>query len=526
MNRIQKQFLSWIAVILMIFFQNIIFNLEHPLRYLNGMSSVVISVMVMVWGRTVRTRVIHPRTRRCLVGISWSLTVLYFIRMCRWIIFKQSDDLKRFCWYLYYLPFLAVPLFSYHAAVGLRRKETPGQDLQLKLVWIIAILLGIGLLTNDVHHQMLVIETGDHVTHGWLYFVLFSWSVLLSVGTLIMLIRCCRLSECRKQLYVPLGMSAAGLLLLLWYNLNGGSPVLFGIKLYYMQEAYSLIFIGLWEGCIIIGLLPSNTGYRNLFSESNISAVLRDESNSVWYSSVHVQSSYDPADIVTQTKPIHGGSITWSEDIHTIRSLQAQLEEANERLKEENDLIEEENRIAAERTQYETQNRLYDKIAAHSRRQLAEIAESFPDTEAFTAHIRKNLLLGTYVKRSANLMLLADAHKSLSSDELMLSLRETMENLRLFGVDCVLQSGSARDYPAQAMIAVYDFAEAAAESLCERCSVFSASVVPDDKTVLLIETDAALAETDLTMPPESGLALTVSEADDTYCLRIGGAAHA
>ena len=531
MSRTQKQFLSWFAFVLLTVILNTLLHtklLKQP--YLNNLSSVLLGIMIMGWGRMVRSRILYAQPRHCLTAVSWMLFSLYVLRVCRWEFFPHSPETSRFFWYLYYIPFIGVPLLSYHAALRLRDRKEPAQELGLKIFWATGAALAAGVLTNGLHGQLLRFPEPDSAApdfaeHGWLYYVIIIWSALLSVGVLFVLIRRCRLSQCRKQLYIPVGMSAAGLAMMFWYNALGNSPELFGIKLFHIQDCYSLIFIGMWEGCIIIGLLPSNTGYQQLFSKSHINAVLKDQSNSVWYSSVYVQTGEDSSaeDLITQTKPLTGGSITWSEDVHTIRKLREKLAEANESLAEENDLIEEENRIAAERTQYETKNRLYDRIAAHTRRQLAEIAESFADTEHFSAGIQKNLLLGTYVKRCANLMLLADANQYLPTEELTLSLRETLDNLRFSGIDCVLQAGGTRQYPAGMLVTAYDLAEAAAEAVRGRGSVFCASVAPDADTVLLLETDAVLSPEALRPALQnSGLTLSVTEADGTCRLRIGG----
>ena len=531
MTRTKKHFLLYFAIFPAVALLNMLFpaQLNQKLPYLHDIPTVTLAVMMLVWGRTLHSRIIHPQTRRCLVAVSYFLFALFVIRIARWEYFQTAVS-DRLLWYLYYIPFIAVPLLSYHAALYLSPVKSRVQTVSLRAAWVLSILIAAGVLTNDLHGWLLHFIsysesrlTYEEYSNGWLYYVLFAMSVILSVGVVAVLSRNCRLSQARRLWYVP---CAVPLLLLVLYNLIGGSPKLFGVKAFYIQEFYALCCIGIWEGCILIGLLPSNTGYRELFVESHISAVLKDAHDSMWYASVQVQSSADPADTVTQTKPLSSGSITWTEDVHTIRQMREKLAEANANLEEENDLIEEENRIAAERTQYETQNRLYDRIALHSRKQLAEIAESYTDTDAFTANLPKNLLLGTYIKRSANLMLLADANRNLSTDELMLAIRETLDALRLSGVDCMLQNGGVREYPSGLLVAVYDLTEALAESVFGRCSAFCASVAPDADTVLLLETDTSPSDAFLQLLQTAGLNLTESSTDSGYQLRIGGVSRA
>ena len=520
MSNINRKFLLWFLSVPLILAVNLFSGLKAWFPYLSGISNIMFAGLMLIWCSTLRTRIIYPPIRHCLEAIAWSLFALFVIRCCRWQFFENSAVMARFFWYLYYLPFLAVPLLSCHAAVNLLIQKKLLHQMSLWAAWICGIVLAAGVLTNELHGQLLRFHSKDDASHGWLYYVVVIWSVLLSLGALTIQLRQCRLSQCRKQTYIPVLMSAVGFLLQLWCYLNGGSPTFLGMKVLFMQEAYALTFIGLWEGCILIGLLPSNTGYRQLFAESHINAVLKDETDTVWYASVQTESSSDPADYVAQTKPLHGGSITWTEDIRRIRSLQTQLAEANEALEAENDLIAEENRITAEHTQYETQNQLYDRIAAHNRKQLARIAESFSDPARFSAQIRQNLLLGTYVKRSANLMLLANTSSRISADELLLAMRETLDVLRLFGIDCTLQGGWGAEVSAHAAAAAYALAEAAAESVCGECSAFCVSVTPDAETLLAIETDVPPFPDTTSVPGQADYTLT--ESDGTYLLRIGG----
>lgn len=426
--------------------------LAKNIPYLNNFPTILFVIIIMAWGESVRSRIIQQQTRHLLYSISWLLLSLFVIRLSKWLYFEHSTSAYHLLNALYYIPQVFVPLLSFLATVRLDKVIATPSPSVLRLLKGSAVLMTVIILTNDLHNWLFWYDENGDDHCGWFYIIILIWSLLLSLLALSVLIRCCFVPMCRRRFYIPLLMSAAGLILLAVFIANGGSPSLFGIKLFYMQEGYALIYIGMWEGCIHIGLLPSNTGYRTLFLRSHISAELTDAKNQVHYSSIQVQTSIDPDDLVRFSKPISGGTVTWTEDIRSVRILRGKIAEANESLAEENDLIEEENRITAERLHTETQNRLYDRIAAHSHRQLAEIAESFTDTDTFFTQLRRNILLGTYVKRNANLMLLAGRNPMLPAKELLLSLRETMDNLRLFSIDCELKSGSLRDIPAQMII--------------------------------------------------------------------------
>ena len=132
--------------------------------------------------------------------------------------------------------FITVPLLSFHAAAGISREQNSCNTV-LKLAWISGVLLTAATATNGIHGMHLKFGDEDSYTHG---------------------------------------------------------------RLFYMQDSYSLIVTGLWEGCMIIGILPSNSDYRQIFEQSHINAVLKENNETVWYTSVQVQSDEHGADLIME----------------------------------------------------------------------------------------------------------------------------------------------------------------------------------------------------------------------------------
>ena len=173
------------------------------------------------------------------------------------------------------LDWLRLFLFCYICGVALSASSWSGKSENYKIptiikaCWSITGLIMAGMLTNDLHHAALsftVKADGSlQAGHNWLYYVIFAWSIVITLSSYILLIKRCRLSQCRKNWYVPVIPSAAAFVLIIIYYAVGGAPIVAGVKLYNIQEVYLLLFIGLWEGSIRIGLITSNTGYNKLF---------------------------------------------------------------------------------------------------------------------------------------------------------------------------------------------------------------------------------------------------------------------
>ena len=113
-----------------------------------------------------------------------------------------------------------------------------------------------------------------------------------------------------------------------------------------MTAALCLLFALIIESCIQCGLIPSNTGYAQLFAASTISAQITDQSGKYIYQSQ--DSEYIAPEIVRQVvqspimlengirlsgKPILGGYVLWKENLSELQEIVRELEDRKEELK-------------------------------------------------------------------------------------------------------------------------------------------------------------------------------------------------
>ena len=159
MTRTKKHFLLYFAIFPAVALLNMLFpaQLNQKLPYLHDIPTIMLAVMMLVWGRTLNSRIIHAQTRRCLVAVSYFLFALFVIRIARWEYF-HTEFSDRLLWYLYYIPFIAVPLLSYHAALYLSPVKSRVQTVSLRAAWVLSILIAAGLLTNNLHGWVLQFE--------------------------------------------------------------------------------------------------------------------------------------------------------------------------------------------------------------------------------------------------------------------------------------------------------------------------------------------------------------------------------
>lgn len=84
--------------------------------------STIYIFLMIVWGISVRTRVVQFQVRRYLTFVSM-LSILWLVLRTIKFYFIPVSSMARPVWYMYYLPMLFIPLLSVFIAMSLGRSE-------------------------------------------------------------------------------------------------------------------------------------------------------------------------------------------------------------------------------------------------------------------------------------------------------------------------------------------------------------------------------------------------------------------
>ena len=468
-----------------------------------------------------------------LFGATLIVAVLWlFLRTVKYRFFND-DAVTRYLWYLYYVPQILAPLFSLFAALQLGRREGDTFSLRWYLLFLPAICLIGGVLTNDLHQMAFRAAPGaatlsaDYI-HGWVYYLAMAWIVVLLLATGAVIYCKCRVSESRRYAWVPLCVFVGGFALcaLSFANIY---------TFHKIPECCCLTFAAFWESCLQVGLLPTNDHYRYFFSESTVAAQIVDEQGVPIYRAKNApeltacqldaaarEAILLNADTRLQSAPVQDGRVYWVEDISKINRIQAQLAEINTRLSEENELIQAENELKRQRAQIEEKNRLMDEMIALVQPQLLQINQLLGEESVQKLDIQKLkqiCLLGAYVKRRGNLALICDKKAVVRADELTHCLRESLTYLTQYGAVCALhQEGTVSVCSCHAQSA-YDFFEDCLEAALPSLSALMVRVECGRRFSirLMMEDAAGLPNVDKYMALGE---LTIDDADGALCATL------
>ncbi|MCI6268052.1 MAG: hypothetical protein MR637_05455 [Clostridiales bacterium] len=483
--------------------------------------------LAMAWGFSISRRSLHRNDRRWLL-LGCTMAVLWlFLRAVKYRFFSD-DTITRHLWYLYYVPQILAPLFSLFAALQLGRREGDALSRKWYLLFIPAALLIGGILTNDLHQMAFRAAPGAvtleaDYTHGRVYFLAMTWIVALLLATGIIVYRKCRVSESRRYAWVPLCVFLGGFALC---SLSFANIYTF----HKMPECFCLTFAAFWEGCLQVGLLPTNGHYRYFFSESTVAAQIVDGQGCPVYRAKNApnltpnqleagarESILLNTDTRLQSVPVQDGRVYWVEDIAKINRIQAQLAEINAQLSEENELIQAENELKRQRAQTEEKNRLMDEMIALVRPQLHQINRLLE--EESVQNLKHVCLLGAYVKRRVNLALICDKKAAVLADELAHCIRESLTYLTQYGAVCTLHQDGRGDVNSRDVQTAYDFFEDCLETALPTLSALMVRVECGERfsVRLMLEDAAGLPNVDKYRTLGK---LTIDDADGELCATL------
>lgn len=490
-------------------------------------TNLIYIALALVWGISIRRRILHRDVRKCLL-LSCAMAVLWLLLRAFKYRYFQSDGISRVLWYCYYIPQIFAPLFGFFAALELGRSEEALLPPWMRLMYVPACLLLLGVVTNDGHQlafRFLTARMSDRAgyAHGVVYYAAMTWAIALMLASVGIIFHKCRVLESRSRAWIPLCVFLFGALLSTASFANA-------YTFHKVPECCCLTFIALWESCLQIGLVPTNGNYQLFFTESALAAQIAVRDGQVLYRSQsaptltheQMQASHDAplmlsADERLQSAPVHDGFVYWVENVAPINRMKVRLEETRALLNEENELVRAETALRRQRAEIEEKSRLYDRIASL-------LAPRFEKMDALLeqgdAALLQVCVIGAFVKRRSNLALICEGENAVSADDLIHCLRESLEYLEGCGVACAMNTSvDGIKIEGSVLQTAYDFFEDCVEAALPTLSALIVRLsCADGFSIRLIEQDAAA------LPNTSKYAevgrLTTENEDGALCLTL------
>ena len=433
------------------------------------------------WVVSLQRRLVNKNVRRLMLTVGGLLLFWLTDKIVKWdFTGSVTHPLVRYLWYGFYVGMLFVPTLGAFIINYLGKPEAYSHPKWLNYLLIPPALMLAIVFTNDLHQKVFVFYNGFinfdlEYSYDWVYYIVMGWFIVMGFYFVVMMLAKSRVPGSKKLQKMPLLIMSGAALFWIGYSMK-----LYNCDLTVMD---CLIIVLLLESAIQSGLLPSNSDYQQIFDATTVPVQIVDKDYQPHY--VSAGALPVPEETMRQTEmgtvhcgssllssePISAGRVVWEDDVSQLNEMRARLQDTQEQLGEENILLQAELELKEKRAKADEQNRLYDRIAREVEPQLIKADALLRRIEAEPENTRnliaKVCVLGSYIKRRGNLLLLGEDSSMIPAKELEYCIRESLENLRLGQVFTSFNCNCDGKLPLEYIVAVYDFYEAMVERLLD-----------------------------------------------------------
>lgn len=499
------------------------FDIGGPV--VNHIRTALYLLLFSLWGFSLDRRIIQRQALHCL-RLTAALILLWLILRTLKYSVVTGLTAARYVWYLYYLPMLFLPLLGVYIALSLGKPEDSRLSRRSGMLLIVPAVLFLLVITNDLHQQVFAFKSGvpglplsGTYSHRPLYFVCLGWMLGCMVFSLVCLFRKSRMPGGRGKRITPFVLGCVTALYGLLY-LSGIPAVRWWLG--DMNVMFCLLYAAIYESCIHCRMIPSNTGYVELFEATTLAACIADRSGQiVLRSHAAGEDMICPQDgqriirsdgMRISSAPISGGYAVWQDNVRPLTELHARLNankiemECNKKKLQDAYLVQ---RSLHELTE---KNRIYNELETRHSRQTAQMRQMLVRCEKSEpaerrSLLKKVLLLGTYIKRSANLYFLSSEYQWLPQQELRLTVDEAVRTLTACGTECGVIYRTTGPMRTSEVVRLFELLETVVETTVDNLHSLFISI-SDSAMDLSVECAADLlvvASPEVTVRREDGL---------------------
>ena len=493
--------------------------------YVNYIRAALYLLLFSLWGYSLDRRIIQPQTLHCLRLTAALMLVWLVLRTLKYEIVTDPTT-ARYIWYLYYLPMLFIPLLGVYIALFLGKPQEIRLNVRTGCLAIVPTLLFLSVITNDLHQQVFAFSGGvpggqdnSSFSHRPLYFACLVWMIACMVFSLVRLLNKSRIPGSGKKNLVPFVTGCITVLYGVLYL--SGLPAVrwwFGD----MNVMFCLLFAAIYESCIRCRMIQSNTGYVELFEATTLAACIADSSGNIVLRS-HAACEdiacpeegtqvFRPDGIRISSAPISGGYAVWQDNVRPLTELRVKLSGNKAIIKNNKEKLQEAYFVQKKLYELTEKNRIYDELEARYGKQINRIGQLLKQCEdtgpAEVQNLLKRiLLLGTYIKRGANLYFLGMEYELLPQQELRLTVDEAVRVMTVCGTECSVVYRTTKPMRSTEVMRLFDLLKTVAEMTINGLQSLFISV-SDSEMDLSVECTADLsfiASSDITVRREDGL---------------------
>lgn len=412
----------------------------------------VYMLLLLRWQYTITTK-ITQKAMHCHLTAQNIISILYLtVRFVQDAFLYVNIPWMRFTGYFINIAAVFIPLFGLYGAFYLGRPEDYRISKKWYLLLIPACFLSVMALTNEWHHFLYYIVPEEPQPNLYFHpyigtYIIYLWGLWMIAHQVHVIYQ--RNGTTKSDpLYRKLIPFYEPILLFLFSIPYAATAYVVRFELVEYSAGLIFILVLCWELYILVGLIPVNAQYEDVFRRSTVAMqILSSDGERIAVSENAAEIT--PAmlealkqnqhfsvteDVIMHLHQIPGGCMIWQTDLSQINQALRELQRLNAELEEEQDLLAQEIRIQSDEASIQARNDIYDSLSSEVSGQLTLLTELLSKESLSENDWNRICLIGTYIKRFCNLRLTYQEQQTIPMGDLALSLQDMAKCIKNLGI--------------------------------------------------------------------------------------------
>lgn len=444
---------------------------------------VVYMLLLFGWQYTISTK-ITQKTMRSHLTAQNIVSILYLtVRFVQDAFLYVNIPWMRFTGYFINIAAIFIPLFGLYVAFYLGKADDYRISEKWYLLLIPACLLSVLALTNDLHHFFYYIMPEESQPNLYFHpyigtYIVYIWGLSIISYQVYVIYRRNGTTK-SDSLYRKLIPFYEPILLLLFSIPYATTAYVVRFELVEYSAGLIFILVLCWQIYILVGLIPVNTQYEEVFRRSTVAMQILLRSGETIAASENAaeitpamlealkqeQRFFATEDITMHLHPVLGGYMVWQTDLSQINHALRELQRLNAKLEEEQDLLAQEIHIQSDEASVQARNDIYDSLSSEVSGQLTLLTELLSKESLSENDWNRICLIGTYIKRFCNLRLTYQEQQTIPMSDLAISLQDIAKCMKNLGIRTSLDFCPASNLEPELILLIMKALEALLEEV-------------------------------------------------------------
>ena len=408
--------------------------------------------LLFCWQHTITTKITQKAMRGHLTAQN-IVSILYLtVRFIQDAFLYVNIPWMRFTGYFINIAAIFIPLFGLYGAFYLGRPEDYRISKKWYLLLIPACFLSVMALNDNLYHFFYYIVPNEPQPNLYFHtyigtYIIYIWGLsIISYQVYVIYQR--NGTTKSDPLYRKLIPFYEPILLFLFSIPYAATAYVVRFEIVEYSAGLIFILVLCWELYILVGLIPVNTQYEEVFRRSTVAMQILPSSGETIAASENT-AEITPAmlealklnqhfsvteDIIMHLHQIPGGYMVWQTDLSQINQALRELQRLNAELEEKQDLLAQEIRIQSDETSIQARNDIYDSLSSEVAGQLTLLTELLSNKNITADDWKRICLIGTYIKRFCNLRLTYQEQQTIPMGDLAISLQDMAKCMKNVGI--------------------------------------------------------------------------------------------